>query len=355
MFNTVTWLFWLVAALMSQSITRNPLYLALSLLWLGVLWRCGQMQGNTAPMPFSPWRFGAIVVGLSTIFNALMVHVGTTELFRLPAGWLLVGGAITLEAAIYGALNGLALSGLFLAFSILNQMLPVSALVRVIPRAFYPIAVVISIAITFIPTTLRQFRQIREAQAVRGHQPHGVRDWLPLFLPLLIGGLERAVNLAEAMTARGFAAADAPAQPALTRLLLIAGLLLALVGWALQLLWSAVWGTAILVLGIGLLAGTLYLAGRRIPHTTYRRQRWVWRDTLTVMAALVVITTLVAPIPGIEHRSLAYYPYPALTAPEFDPLIALATTGLLAPIFWLKRKNTVSSSNDGVRMTNDFD
>ena len=29
----------------------------------------------------------------------------------------------------------------------------------------------------------------------------GLRDWLPLLMPLLIGGLERALQLAEAMTA----------------------------------------------------------------------------------------------------------------------------------------------------------
>ncbi len=341
MFNTYTWLAWLVAALVSLSVTRNPFYLGLLLLWLGILWWRGKTQ-NAPPVPFSPFRFGAVVIILSAIFNALMVHVGTTELFRLPADWLLVGGAITLEAAVYGALNGMALTGFLLAFSILNQMLPVHALVRVIPRAFYPVAVVISIAITFIPTTLRQFRQIKEAQAVRGHQLHGLRDWLPLFLPLLIGGLERAVNLAEAMTARGFAASDISAHTAAARLAMIGGLLLVLIGWALRLLWSAGWGTALLALGVLLLGGTLYFSGRRVPHTTYRRQRWHRRDTALTAVAFLMTVVAIAPIPGIERLSLAYYPYPTLTAPAFNPIFGLATAGLLVPVFWLKPENTVS-------------
>ncbi len=341
MFNTYAWLAWLAAALISLSVTRNPFYLGLLLLWLGILWRRGETP-NAPPVPFSPFRFGAVVVVLSAVFNALMVHVGTTVLFRLPADWLLVGGAITLEAVVYGALNGLALTGFLLAFSILNRVLPVQALVRVIPRAFFPVAVTISIAITFMPATLRQFQRIKEAQAVRGHQLRGVRDWLPLFLPLLVGGLERAVNLAEAMTARGFAAADIPAHATATRLAMVGGLLLVLVGWALQLLWSARWGTALLAAGVLLLGGALYFAGRRVPHTVYRRRRWHRRDTVLTAVALLVAGAAIVPLPGIERLSLVYYPYPTLTVPAFNPLMALATVGVLVPVFWLKPENTVS-------------
>lgn len=355
MLNTYTWLAWLVAALISLSVTRNPFYLGLSLLWLSIVW-LRSANRNAPPVPFSPFRFGVVVITLSAVFNALMVHVGTTVLFRLPADWLLVGGAITLEAAVYGALNGMALTGFLLAFSILNRVLPVHALVRVIPRAFYPVAVVISIAITFIPVTLRQFRQIKEAQAVRGHQLRGVKDWLPLFLPLLIGGLEHAVNLAEAMTARGFAAADVSSHTMVTRLAMIGGLLLVLIGWTQQLLWSAGWGTALLAVGVLLLGGALYFAGRRVPHTTYRRRRWHRRDTVLAATAFVMAGVMLAPVPGIERLSLVYYPYPALAAPAFNPMIGLMTAGLLAPVFWLKSENKVSlTGNDPWTMANDFD
>src|SRR4030043_448637 len=91
------------------------------------------------------------------------------------------------------------------SFTVLNLALPVRDLISLIPRAFFPVAVVTSIAVTYLPTTLRQLRQIREAQAVRGHQVRSLRDWLPLLMPLLVGGLEHAMQMAEAMTARGFA------------------------------------------------------------------------------------------------------------------------------------------------------
>lgn len=336
MFNTFTWLAWVISALILLSVTRNPLHLTLLIVWLTLVWRRSLKNSAGVPLPFSPFRIGAVIVFFSALFNAAMVHVGTTVLFRLPAGWLLVGGAITLEAVLYGALNGVVLGGFLLAFSILNQTVPVNALVRIIPRAFQPVAVVMSIAITFVPTTLRQFQQIREAQAVRGHQPRGLRDWLPLFLPLLVGGLERALNLAEAMTARGFAGTDVPRHADVTRTAMVVGLAAVLVGWAAQLLGRGNWGVALAVGGIGLVVGGLFFAGKRVPHTTYRRQRWHRRDWLVLATVALPVALAVLPVPGINREALIFYPYPTLTVPAFSPILALASAGLLAPIVWLK-------------------
>src|SRR5262249_48382805 len=128
-----------------------------------------------------------------------------TVLFHLPLSWPLIGGAITAEALLFGALNGLALTILFGAFAVVNRMMPLRAIIQLIPRAYYPVAIVAAIAITFVPGALQQWQQIREAQAVRGHQLRGARSWMALWLPLLTSGMERALQLAEAMTARGFA------------------------------------------------------------------------------------------------------------------------------------------------------
>jgi len=348
MLNTFTWLAWVVSALILLSATRNPLHLTLLIAWLALVWRQTLKNSAGVPLPFSPFRIGAVIVFFSALFNAAMVHVGTTVLFRLPADWLLVGGAITLEAALYGALNGVVLGGFLLAFSILNQTVPVNALVRVIPRAFQPVAVVMSIAITFVPTTLRQFRQIKEAQAVRGHQPRGLRDWLPLFLPLLVGGLERALNLAEAMTARGFAGANIPRHADVTRMGMVFGLGLILLGWATQLLTDLRWGVGAVLAGIALVVAALWVTGNRVPHTTYRRQVWRGRDWLALAAVAIPVGLALLPVPGINREALIFYPYPTLTTPAFSPILALAGAGLLAPIVWLKPESTVS-----LRMTSD--
>jgi energy-coupling factor transport system permease protein len=255
-------------------------------------------------------------------------------LFRLPESWPLIGGPITGEAVFYGVLNGVSLGGILAAFAALNQALPVRSLVRLIPRAFYPVAVVTAIAVTFVPTTLRQYHQIREAQAVRGHRLSGWRDWLPLLLPLLIGGLERALQLAEAMVARGFAS---PAEESLS-LGVRAGLGLGLLsfggGWLLRLVWGvSLWGWLGLVLGAGLIGLSLWQAGRRVPRTTYRPTRWTSADTLVAGAAFLAVAGFLWP--WLNRASIFYYPYPRLIWPEVHPVLVLATLGLLGPVGWL--------------------
>ncbi|MCP4534268.1 MAG: hypothetical protein GY831_23975, partial [Delftia sp.] len=222
MIHSLAWLGWLAAALTALSSTRNPLHLFILLLCFAILDTLVS-SGETSYIIVSPLRFAAVVLTLSALFNAATVHLGETVLLRLPAGLPIIGGAITLEAIAFGLINGLLLAGIFAAFTTFNQALPIRSIIRLIPRAFYPLAIVTSIAVTFVPTTLRQFQQIREAQAVRGHQVRGLRGWLPLFMPLLIGGLERALQLAEAMTARGFASAGDPGQNTASRSAIVLG------------------------------------------------------------------------------------------------------------------------------------
>jgi energy-coupling factor transport system permease protein len=331
MIHSLAWLSWLIAAVVLLSSTRNPLYLLLMLLCLAVVSRTVQLALPTArPPAISPWRFALIVVPLGALFNALMVHAGNTILFQLPAGLPLFGGIITLEALVYGAVNGLIIVGLLAAFQVLSSAVPVRALVQRIPRAFYPVAVVVSITLTFVPLTLRQIDQIREAQAVRGHQLRGARDWLPLFMPLLIGGLERALQLAEAMVARGFASAHAQPLQRRDQLGLIIGLIALAGGWLLGLMWGqTLLGGGLIIGGLGLLGRVMRTVGRRTPHTTYRREIWQRSDTFIVCVSLIPLSLLW--LPGIDRASLYYYPYPQLTLPDLQLGLLLSMICLLAP------------------------
>jgi energy-coupling factor transport system permease protein len=210
--------------------------------------------------------------------------------------------------------------------------------VRLIPRAFFSIAVAVSIALTFAPLTLRQFEQIRAAQAVRGHRLRGLRDGLPLLLPLLIGGLERALQLAEAMTARGFAGTAAPAGETTTKLVLIVGLASVTAGWLLRLVWGqAVWGLLLMGAGAGLIAGRLWWLGRLTRPTVYRPTPWTKRDESVVLGAALAALALAWPWPDLDRSSIFYYPYPQLTWPTCHPLLAVATMGLLLPAVWRYR------------------
>ncbi len=329
------WAAWIGAVLAVVTVTRNPISLGLALLWVAAVGLLVQpiAQENTLPAaPLSPARFAAVVIAAAALFNGLTVHVGQNVLFRLPESWPLVGGAVTLEALVYGALNGLALTVIFAAFYVVNRLLPMRTVVRMIPRAFHPVAVAAAIALTFVPATLRQFRMIREAQAVRGHQVRGVRSWLPLLMPLLISGLERALQLSEAMVARGFAGGEGEAPPLGERAAPAVGLALFVAGWLLRLVWGApAVGLALMAVGLAASGAAVWRMGRSRPHTVHRPQPWTVCDWAVLAGAAAAAALFLLPLPGVERASLAFYPYPTLSAPGFSVLLGAATWGLLAP------------------------
>lgn len=336
--HTWAWIGWLLAALVALSTTRNPLYILLILLCIAIVSLTLRSREDTAAPFVSPLRFTLVVVSLSALFNAAISHFGETILFHLPGQIPLIGGPITLEALVYGTITGLVLTGIFGSFTVLNQALPVRKLIRLVPRAFFPVAVVTSIAITFIPNTTRQYKQIREAQALRGHRLRGVGDWLPMVIPLLVGGLERAMQLAEAMTSRGFASGEAPGSDTRQRSVMLAGLMILLSGWLLRLNNDLrIVGTVLMSLGVASVLGMLVFIGRSVPRTTYIREAWKGLDWLVSLGAVIVLATFLFPLPWVDKSTLHYQVYPLISLPGFDLRIGGAILGLLIPAITTRR------------------
>jgi len=338
--HTWAWIMWLIFSLITISSTRNPLYLILILLCLWIVYNsllsAQALQRNSDISyrpPLSPLRIGMMLILISAVFNAAFSHYGETLIIRLPEWIPIIGGSITFEALVYGAINGLVLFCIFWSFLTLNLALPTSKMLRLIPKAFYPIAVVTSIAITFIPNTIRQFQLIKEAQAIRGHRLRGMRDWLPFVLPMLIGGLERAMALAEAMTARGFARRVNSKNPiVIERFFLFLGILLLLSGWFINLFYNdSVYAYGIIIVGIVILLITFWVLGKRNSQTTYMEEKWQVRDLLIILGAIIFVTLILLPIPFVNDLTLSFEIYPRLSLPEFDPIIGIAIIGLLIP------------------------
>ena len=338
--HPLTWLTWLGAALVAVMSTRNPLYLIEVLLIAGIV----SAWANAGERSREVWkptpRFALLVILAGALINALSSHFGATVLSSLPEGLPLIGGPVTLEAVVYGALAGLTLVVLLVLFAVFNQSLPIHQLVRLTPRALRGAGVTLSIALTYVPATRRSLSQIREAQAVRGHQLRTWRDWLPLWMPLLVSGLERAFQLAEAMVARGFgAASDRPASTWL-RAGLIGGLSVLAAGEVLSafLPSARALSNPLLIAGMLSLAIVIWLGGRDTPYTPYRSHPWRMGDALVVAGAVLSFAAIVWPGLGAScgeilgcRATVAFTPYPALTLPAFDPLVGLALLGLLLP------------------------
>ncbi len=343
MFHTWSWVAWLVAAAVPAFTLRNPLYLVLV---LGAAWLVYTALGRTSPIG-SSWgafaRIGFFFLALAVPFNALSNHVGQIVLFRLPAAWPIIGGPITLEAAIAGAVNGLGLFTILMVFAAFNAVVDHYQLLRATPPFLFQAGVVLSIAITFVPQMVIGAGEIRQAQRIRGHRFRGLRDLLPLVMPLLANALERAIQLAETMEARGFGRVMRPASrryETLAQLAMLVGLLSLLAGLFLlaYLSESRLWGWALAVAGTGSLLGVFGLQGRQVHRTRYRRLPWRGRDTAVVLISVTVVAALIA-TRLTAPSSLAYSPFPPYSLlPPFNPPVGAALLLLGLPALFSRKQ-----------------
>lgn len=329
-FDARAWLAWLAAGSLSAILIGNPLYLLLLLLISRVVEAaCAPPAARGRRLPLG--RLSLMILVFSTLFNVLMAHYGRTVLWSLPAGWPLIGGPLTLEAAVFGFINGLRLVTMLSFFMAFNTIVPVHELAGLTPRALHELGLVLLIAITYIPETTLQYRRIRDAQAIRGHEYNGLRAWRPIIIPLLIAGLERALNLSETMVARGYGSTGGRDMTPRARLLMPVGLLLALAG-ALRLSWGGPDGWLLVAFGALTVAVAWRDLGRLVVHTRYRPRRPTWADGLVALGAIVALLPLIWPmLPGTGRSLVAYSPYPQLTMPPFNLWVGLGLFGLVVP------------------------
>jgi energy-coupling factor transport system permease protein len=336
--NALLWFAWAAGLIVITLTTRNPLYLLLAL---------GVTRVVNAGIPRNPtkahlplWRMALFIVPLSALFNAISVHIGDTVLFTIPGDIPVFSGAVTLEGLVYGTINGLMLVTVLSIFQTLNAATAPRDWMRFAPRSYQSIGMTMSIAMGFVPQVTRRLREVQDAQAVRGHRVKGIRDWLPLWVPLLTGGMEQSMQMSEAMVARGFGATQSEASSAKRQTLLAAGLLLALAGWFTRFFvalpawlgWVAVIAGAAMVI-------TSLIRRKGTPHTSLRDQRLTRRDWLYLVLFAVGVLAFVGPTVLGGAASLFWSPYPALTVPAFDLWLGLALLLFTAPIIQSFRQN----------------
>jgi energy-coupling factor transporter transmembrane protein EcfT len=315
------WIAWAASAAGIALLSRNPWQLILvAAAAVGARWRSSRRAPGRAD--------AGLFVGLlafPTVLNFLLSRTGSTVLFNLPVPW--IGGSFTLEALLFGAVAGIQIATLLAVMMAFGSAVSSTDLLRRLPSGFYPVGLTASIGLTFAPQARRTFRQIREAQEVRGYQPRGWRDLPQVVVPMVVMSLENALALGESLASRGWGRSRLG--PFGRWGMVIAWLLLAsgLVAWLVApgLAWLSLLA---LVVGLAVFAVLGRSGGR---PSRFRPDHWNGLATLVSGLCLGSLGVYVA-VTFLQPSLLVYYPYPRAVWPDVQIplLLACLPLGLLA-------------------------
>jgi energy-coupling factor transport system permease protein len=147
---------------------------------------------------------GALGSGLAVfLLTPFVSTIGYHVLWSGPTVPVLGQLDVTREELRIGLFQGLRLTAVALAFAAYALLLDHDRLVQAAGFARRSV-LAIALATRLVPTLERDAAGLVEALRGRGVEVSGVRGRARLLAPLLAGSLERALNLAEAMEARGY-------------------------------------------------------------------------------------------------------------------------------------------------------
>lgn len=325
------WWLWALGLAAAASRTTNPVPLLLIVLvsWFVVTMRRGDDPWAASYAMF--FRLALVVIAIHVVFQALLSSQsqGLTVLFTLPelklptSTGIKIGGVVTLEAVLNAVYFGLQLAAIFCCIGAANALGSARRLLRYMPSALYEIGIAAVIALTFAPQLVTDAARVRSAARLRGGR-RGVRRFGRLAMPIVEGALERSVDLAAAMDARGYGrtTSESPQQRRLTAVLVLSGSLGILVGLY-GLLTAHGYGVPLLVGGVLLGVIGLRAGGRRTGRTRYRPDPWAVPELLVVGCGVVAATLMF--VTASRHPELL-----ALSSPtDVPPVPVLACVGIL--------------------------
>jgi len=176
---------------------RWPSVLALTLILLVVCLR-GPAERRWV------YLFGTLTTALAVLVISPLAYVqGSHPLWTGPTVKVIGTLDVTREELAIAAVQALRLASVGLAFAAYALLIDHDRLVQGV-RWARRWTLAVALATRLVPTLERDAVGLVEAMRGRGLDPAGVRGRARLLSPLLAGSLERGLNLAEAMEARGY-------------------------------------------------------------------------------------------------------------------------------------------------------
>ncbi len=281
-------------------------------------------------------RLGLVVIVLRVLLeivfgDRLPGHV----LFTLPqvplpawAAGVSIGGEVTAEGVIQAAVEGLRLAVVLICFGAANSLASPYRLLRCLPSVLYEAGVAVTVSLSFAPELVMAIADVRDARRLRGRPTRGVAGLRGMAIPVLESALDRSLQLASSMDARGYGRRQA--RPVRTRrlaggstamglLLIVAGVYGALDPGSLP-----AGGLPFIATGASLVGLGMVVSGRRSNRTRYRPDLWAAAEWAVVASGAVTLTSLiVATALGTAGLQMPVYPLHLPTLP------VLPTVGIL--------------------------
>lgn len=155
-------------------------------------------------------KFTLSMMVLLMAINALFVRAGSTVLFTGPRLPLVGRMEITLEALAYGAGMGVRLLVIISVFCLYTYGVHPDKVLKLFSRRGSRSVLAITLSTRLFPLITQDFKRITEIQRCRGVKFdtgswwERIKNFLPVMSVLLLSCLERALQLAESMYARGY-------------------------------------------------------------------------------------------------------------------------------------------------------
>jgi energy-coupling factor transport system permease protein len=211
--HPVAWWLWAAGLAICAMRTNNPFLLAL----IGVV-ACVVVSARRGSAPWSRsitffLRVGLIVIAIRIVIEILFGQRGVPGhvLFTLPhvplPSWAVavsIGGPVTLESILNAFVLGLQLAVILLCFGAANSLASPYRLLRSLPAVLYETGVAVTVALSFTPELVQSIGIVRQARRQRGIPTKGLRGMRGVAVPVLESALDRSLQLATSMDARGY-------------------------------------------------------------------------------------------------------------------------------------------------------
>ncbi|MCH5299234.1 MAG: hypothetical protein J1E96_05660 [Ruminococcus sp.] len=193
-FHPLTLALYFLSVIGISIFTFNPLYLSVG--FFGSVLFLITLAGLRTTL--KQLRLYIIIFIIVTATNPIFSHNGATVLFFIN------DNRITLEALVYGAVLGLMIVEVLVWFKCFNLVFDSERLLYLFGKAFPKLALVVSIALGFVPQFIRTFKSINSAQKSMNTKQGRVRRYLASFSAVITRSMESAIVTSDSMKSRGY-------------------------------------------------------------------------------------------------------------------------------------------------------